>query len=116
MDVEVVEVMDIKMIEIRDSFTLINALAIKMNSDKDIENEFLVNSGYSREFPSIMLFDLADGVGYVNPNSWNSGGRTLRTAHMYIERNYDNLVSGQVVDVEYISGETNSPKDREVLD
>jgi hypothetical protein len=41
---------------------------------------------------------------------WKDGSRTLKTAHDYITKNFDTLKSGAVIDVEFIAGETTTPR------
>jgi len=43
-----------------------------------------------------------------DPYAW--GDRTFFVAHQYIERNWGSLESGEVLDVEYILGESKTPK------
>jgi hypothetical protein len=45
-----------------------------------------------------------------DPYSWAGGARTMPTAHDYITKNFDTLKSGAVIDVEFITGETNTPR------
>lgn len=39
--------------------------------------------------------------------------RTIPAAHQYIQQNWTSLKDGAVIDVEFISGETEKPKDSE---
>ena len=45
------------------------------------------------------------GVAY-DPYNWVRDTRTKRTAHSHIERNWADLRDGDVIDVEFILGET----------
>lgn len=47
---------------------------------------------------------------------WQSSARTMREAHRFIEENYDDLRTGDVVDVEFALGETTKKKTPEALD
>jgi hypothetical protein len=50
------------------------------------------------------------GVAY-DPYEWTGRqGRTLKTAHHWIENHWEELQDGSVVDVEFILGETPKPK------
>lgn len=101
---------DIKMFEIRDRATYIPVFAIKMQSDDPVERYHLKRAGYGEEFPIIMVVKIDGGVeASYAPYKWHDM-RTMRTAHMYIEKHFDELNSGDVVDVEFILGESKTCK------
>ena len=50
-----------------------------------------------------------------DPFDWPASSRTISQAHSYIIDNYDELRSGDVVDVEFILGETKQRKSPEAL-
>lgn len=56
----------------------------------------------------IYLIMLATERCAYDPYDW--GDRTMTVAHQYIESNFDQLNNGDVVDVEFILGETSVPK------
>ncbi len=99
--------MTTKLFEIRDRFTCIPALAIQVSG---ADGALLRRAGF--ESPMIYLVALAvQRCGY-DPYGW--GDRTFATAHQYIEREWDTLQSGDVIDVEFILHETTAPKTSEV--
>jgi len=49
-----------------------------------------------------------------DPYSWDD--RTFKTAHLYIEKHFDELCNGEVIDVEFILGETEKPKLSELFE
>jgi hypothetical protein len=49
------------------------------------------------------------GVAY-DPYHWPRDPRTKPYAHVYIEAHWHDLKDGDVIDVEFILGETTSPK------
>lgn len=123
--------MKIKLIEVRDEGTLIPMLCIDMNPGEPYphtgsisEDEFrasrdayssrmrlLRRSGYPCDGkPNIAITHLsADGDRFSNdPYYW--GGRTRPVAHDYIIKNWATLKDGDVVDVQFILGETKAPK------
>jgi len=103
--------LDMKFLEIRDSATCIPALAIKLNSADETYRYFLKRAGYSLEgMGSIELIKLSTGEANYDPFCWDGNSRTMRLAHVYIKGAFDALVNGEVVDVEYILGETKEPK------
>lgn len=114
--------MQTKFIEIRDSATCIAALAIRMIAENDgvsamTESRFMKRCGFSQEYPAIILMRLDDQKATCDLYDWHSlgmGMRTMQTAHDWINRNWDQIESGQVVDVQFILGERDTPKTAEI--
>lgn len=107
--------MHVKLIEIRDRATMIPAMAIKMVSNIPAQRALLATSGYAQEPPSqcfILLVQLARATAQYDAYEW--GDRTMCAAHQWIENNFSKIENGDVVDVEYILGETNQKKTSEV--
>lgn len=106
--------MKIKLFEIRDRATFIPAMAILLDGDTTNAEEYLLHrAGYGRR-PSrnyVYLINLESGKGNYDPFKWN--GRTMIEAHRHIFANFDNMESGDVVDVEYIIGESTTKKESE---
>lgn len=104
---------EVKIFEVRDVGTLIPVMCIKPQSKTEMERYLIEHAGYGvgnddfRKY--VIMFDLHcnNNVQY-NAFKWN--GRTFCEAHIYIKAHWKELVSGQVIDVEYILGETNAPK------
>ena len=95
--------MEIKCIEIRDEGTCIPAIAIRMIAAGMIENRFLWRCGYPPDGSGIILLRLADQRATSDPYEWND--RTHKAAHLYIEKNWDDLFDGAVVDARAVLGE-----------
>lgn len=107
--------MQAKALEIRDEGTFIAALAVDMNpedhdSDKHGQRYLLRRCGYACDArPNIILTRLDGGGNATNdPYAW--GGRTWPVAHKYIIEHWTELRDGDVIDVEFILGETKAPK------
>lgn len=108
--------MTIKLFEIRDSMTCIPVMAVRLRADSRQERFLLKRSGYGErdEIEYVILCKL-DGVeAHYDPFDW-SNARTMRTAHRYIIDSWETLSSGDVVDVEFILGETSAPKQSEAV-
>jgi hypothetical protein len=61
-------------------------------------------------FERVMMFDLSKpDKRATHYRDWND--RTYRTAHKYIAENFDTLTSGDVLDIEFILGEVDKPKE-----
>lgn len=101
--------MIIKAVEIRDKATFIPALAIKMAPATEGQRYLLRRTGYGFDPPSIMLVRMSDCAADNDPFGWTN--RTMRAAHIWIAAHFDEMSdSGDVVDVEFLLGETTQPK------
>lgn len=116
--------MNIKALEIRDAATFIPVVAIQMTPDylfrydeTNPERYLLRRAGFGFDDPSVIVCKMeASGVdrnATYDPYSWGGGSRTMTVAHDYIQKNFDKLNSGDVIDVEFILGETTEPKQSE---
>jgi len=104
--------MDYRFLEIRDSGTFIPALALKMKSSIP-EGEYLLGrSGFSHHDDNhfcIMLIKLATEECRYDAYHWG-GSRTMSIAHKFIQEHFDSLAHGDIVDVQFILGETSEKK------
>ncbi len=110
--------MQVKLLELRDAGTFIPIVCINMNPNivgsYEAQRYLLRRCGYPCDHrPNIAISRVrADGDPFSNdPNHW--GGRTFPTAHNYIIEHWDELIDGDVVDVQFILGETTEPKKSE---
>jgi hypothetical protein len=92
-----------KLLEIRDAGTFIPALAIQVSG---ADGYLMRRAGF--ESPMIYLITLATERACYDPFNWSN--RTMCTAHQYIEREWATLTDGDVIDVEFILGESAEPK------
>ena len=105
-----------KLFEIRDSMTLVPALAIQLETSTEPERWLLSRAGYgltsTEHSDYIMLMPVEGGAGQVftDPFGWDSGTRTMRIAHQFILDNWEQLKTGDVIDVEFIIGESTEMK------
>jgi hypothetical protein len=109
--------MEIKCLEIRDSMTFIPVICIRPVPTNSAQQYLLRRDGYSGSISEsciIMIDAQCRGVNY-DPYSWTRS-RTHKIAHDHIAKNWHDLKDGDVVDVEFILGETSQPKHRERLD
>lgn len=102
--------MEAKTLEVRDSATFIPVLAVNMTPDNAEQRWLLRRCGYPLDGrPNVILTNLSgDGKATNDPYAW--GGRTYPVAHNWIINHWDELVDGDVVDVEFILGETATKK------
>jgi hypothetical protein len=102
--------MEIKCLEIRDCGTFIPVICIRPVADNEAQRWLLWRDGYRADVTEtciIMIDAQCRGAAY-DPYDW--GGRTKPVAHDYIARNWHQLSDGDVIDVEFILGETREPK------
>jgi hypothetical protein len=109
--------MKAKALELRDEGTFIALLAVDMNPILEpgpqyaAQRYLLRRVGYPCDCrPNILITKLAgDGSKATNdPYYW--GDRTMANAHRYIIEHWNDLKDGDVVDVQFILGETPAPK------
>ena len=107
-----------KFIEIRDAGTRVDAIAIRMSSSDPIPHYYLCRSGHPADGSSIMLMCVYDGKATNDPYEWEKVGmgiRTMGNAHNWICEHFDEISDGDVVDVQFLLGETKKPKISERL-
>jgi hypothetical protein len=111
-----------KLFELRDRATFIPIFAFRaipayFEGSFDKNNWLLARAGFgSRGDSHCVIIGRLNCAGIqrnctYDPFAWND--RTFETAHQYIEKHFDELEDGQVIDVEYILGETEKPKESE---
>lgn len=103
--------MQVKTFEIRDRATFLPVLAVKLVGQNPQDDYLLRRAGYppsdERSFVLLTGLNSPDKSTY-DPYDW--GSRTRAFAHEYIIKNWETLQSGAVIDVEFIVGETTTPK------
>lgn len=113
-----------KALEIRDRITFIAALAVDMNPNLPDETRsyetqryLLRRCGYAcNGQPNIILTRLDGNAKAAFNDPYSYDDRTWRTAHLYIIKHWSELKDGDVVDVEFILGETDKAKISERLE
>lgn len=113
--------MEVKLLEIRDEATFIPAMAVRLTARDEAEMYLLRRAGFATEQiapqyhpePYIILWRLEGGPAEYDPYNWTN--RTMKNAHGFIIDNWRTLQPGQVIDVQFILGETKEPKRSERL-
>lgn len=126
--------MQAKALEVRDRMTFIAMLAVEMipgrpyplftamsedglkaSLDAHVARNYLLRRcGYPDDERPMILMTRLDGDAHhatTDPYVWND--RTFHVAHKYITEHWAELKDGDVVDVEFILGETASAKQSE---
>jgi len=110
--------MKTKTFEIRDEGTHIPAMAIVFEGSSEKERYQLARAGFgvneSHQDDYALLIHLTSMRVNYDPSKWG-GGRTMQIAHTHIIQNWSSLESGQVIDVQFILGETEEPKESEAI-
>jgi hypothetical protein len=104
--------MEIKCLEIRDAGTFIPVICIRPVPDNEAQRWLLRRDGYrgnENEMCIIMIDAQCRGVAY-DPYDWPRDTRTKPHAHLWIAAHWHELSDGDVVDVEFILGETSQKK------
>jgi hypothetical protein len=112
-----------KVIEIRDRGTFIPALAIKVTPNTMSATDYLLERAGWHESSGIYLMALERPWDcQYDPYQWPSITRTMPLAHMALAgekhpeikpdraKHFDEVEDGEVIDVQYILGETQAPK------
>lgn len=119
--------MQAKALELRDEGTFIPVLCVDMNPGDDDDGRsppdesrvawesrryLLRRVGYPCDgCPNILMTRLSgDGQATNDPYGWKDGTRTFPAAHQWIIEHWNELRDGDVVDVQFILGETSAPK------
>jgi hypothetical protein len=114
--------MKVKLLELRDEGTFIPLLCVDMNptipespygtkADPGAQRYLLRRCGYPCDGePNIAITHLScDGMACSN-DSYFWSDRTYAVAHRYIIEHWADLKDGDVIDVQFILGETKEPK------
>ena len=102
-----------KIFEVRDRATMIPVMAVKLVSEDSHVEKLIRRSGFMEDGIDILVTKLTDEKIHYSSMIWG-GSRTMVTAHNYITANFDDLKDGQVIDVEFLLGETAEPKESEL--
>lgn len=105
--------MIVKMLELRDRATFIPVVAVQMSSDDPKEDYLLRRAGYpAGDFRPLILLTRAQGRDQANhdPYNWEGQGRTWKCAHQYMIEHWNEIQSGDVIDVQFVLGETPTSK------
>lgn len=105
-----------KIFEVRDRGTFIPVVAIKIQPANEKERYLAGRVGYGRtqvEQSRFVLLARLEAKGEVTYDPYGWKGRTLHEAHLWLNDHFDEVETGAVIDVEFILGETTTPKKSE---
>lgn len=99
-----------KILEVRDSATRITVLAIRFDPADETEFAMFSQNGYGHDintqsrYVAVMRIDGGNLEAKLDPYHWDGGTRTMPLAHQFIATHFDELETGDVVDVEFELG------------
>lgn len=109
--------MEVKCLELRDEGTFIAVICLRPIPKNEEQRYLLRRDGYrgdNTERCVIMIDAQCRGVSY-DPYDWGRDTRTKPVAHNYITEHWAHLRDGDVIDVQFILGETKEHKISERL-
>lgn len=106
--------MIIKLLEVRDEATCFGVMAISIDPDNEQQRAIIRHAGFSDRFDAIIMLDMHSCEGSYDPFKQPNYGRTRRDAHLWIREHFEELKDGDVVDVQFILGETGKKKEAEI--
>lgn len=108
--------METKVFEVRDRMTFLPVLCVKLEPGNESDRYLLAMASYGllpkKQAQYILMGKLQTGELRNCPQDHGGypGVRTLPIAHQHIEKHWEELTSGDVIDVEFILGEAEAPK------
>ena len=105
--------MMLKLLEIRDEGTCIAAFAISTRPSNPAQTHFLGREGFLSGGAVIMGYLCGERHSSADPYFWPN--RTMAWAHEYVTEHFDELVDGDVIDVQFIKGLTTTKKQPEIV-
>lgn len=103
--------MKIKLLEVRDRGTFLPIMAISTEPDNNEQGYLLRRVGFNSG--EAVIIARLSGEGHSSADAYHWGDRTMSTAHHYIDQHFHELKDGDVIDVEFIKGETKTIKSSE---
>ena len=97
-----------KLFEVRDRATFLPVMATQVRFQNEGQTFLLNRCGFMSECHIILTRLRGESPSSADAYFWND--RTMQTAHDYIQKNFNTLNDGDVIDVEFILGETKQPK------
>lgn len=95
--------MQAKALEVRDRATFIPIVALAMSAANEEQRYLMSRVGFNGDGSQVIVMQMNDQRASSDPYDWS---RTMRVAHEYILRHFDELTDGEVIDVEYLLGES----------
>ncbi len=105
---------EVKFFEVRDAMTFIPVMAVRGHTEPGPEHYLLRRAGWGVGQEFCYLTTLTNNRTQHDPNDWC--GRTLMEAHLHIRNHWRTLENEEVIDVQFILGETTEKKRSECFE
>lgn len=104
--------METKLLEVRDRGTMMVVIGIRPAPRSDIERQMMYRCGFNTPQDYVLLGDLDGGKFAMTYDKYDyyQSSRTKFVAYGYIQEHWDELQSGDLIDVELILGESTEMK------
>ena len=103
--------MQTKFLEVRDRGTFVPVMCVEISGQDD---PLVWRAGFARECQYVVLVRLVDMAAQYDPFQWPQGPRTIFQAHLWIRDHWSEIKTGDVIDVEFVLGESSFKKTSEV--
>lgn len=103
--------MEVKLLEVRDRMTFLPVYAMSTKPSNSEQSYLLHRLGFNSGDAIILARLNGETPSSADAYFWND--RTMQTAHLYIDEHWPELKDGDVIDVEFILGETTEKKTSE---
>lgn len=109
--------MIIKLFEVLDSGTCMIFMAIRMIPANLTENILLQHAGFSMGTPCTTIVVFHPERCQYDLYQWPNGtSRTIIQGHKYIHDHFNELKTGDVIDIEFILKETEEKKESDIIE
>lgn len=103
--------MIVKLLEVRDRMTFLPIYAISTEPSNPEQNYLLRRMGFNSGDAIIIARLNGETPSSADAYFWND--RTMHVAHLYIDEHFSELKEGDVIDIQFILGETTEKKTSE---
>lgn len=100
--------MEVKLLEVRDRMTFLPVYAVSTQPSNPEQGYLLRRMGFNSGDAIILSRLNGETPSSADAYFWND--RTMQAAHLYIDEHWAELKDGDVIDIEFILGETKEPK------
>lgn len=100
--------MIVKLFEVRDRATFLPIFAISTNPSNEDQGYLLHRVGFNTG--NAVIIARLNGEYNSSADAYHWNDRTMQTAHLYIDEHFHELKDGDVIDIEFILGESTEKK------
>lgn len=112
--------METKLFEVRDRGTFIPVICVKLEPGNEPDRYLLAMTGFGlrpeTQAKYVLYGVLNTGKFIYTADGHDYSARTSPIAHNHIQKHWEELNSGDVIDVEFILGESKRPKESQRIE